>query len=189
MPTAAPDASQALSIAPPTAAADSTNAAPAQSDRASAPVAALALRDGDELKLDALALRIAARSADGDSRFTIRLDPPELGHIEVNLNVSSQGHAQAAVVVDKPNTLDLLQRDAPTLERALKDAGLNLSGDLSFSLKSDGAPQFWRDEQNAPRMRDLEVVEAASANAAINGAARLAAPYYGAGTSRLDITV
>jgi len=146
-------------------------------------------RDTDGLRIDALALRIAARTAGDDSRFTIRLDPPELGHIEVNLNVNSQGHAQAALVVEKPHTLELLQRDAATLERALKDAGLDLGTELSFSLKGEGTSPFWRDEQNAPRGRNFEIAEAANANAAMSGAAALAAPYYGAGTLRLDITV
>jgi hypothetical protein len=40
------------------------------------------------------------------------------------------------VVVDRPATLDLLQRDAKALERALQDAGLQTgSGSLSFNLR------------------------------------------------------
>ena len=90
--------------------------------------------------MQTLALHIAARSARGDSRFTIRLDPPELGRIEVNLSVTSHGHAQAVLAVEKPQTLDLLLRDAPALERALKDAGLELGSNLSFSLKEEAHP-------------------------------------------------
>ena len=132
-------------------------------------------------------LRIAARSADSDSRFTIRLDPPELGHIEVNLNVSAQGHAQAALVVEKPHTLELLQRDAATLERALKDAGLELSTELSFSLKGEGHRSSGA--MNATVMRRNLESSRQKRNAAISGAAALGVTYYGAGTTRLDITV
>ena len=32
----------------------------------------------------------------------IRLDPPELGRIEVSLNVDAKGNAQAALTADKP---------------------------------------------------------------------------------------
>jgi flagellar hook-length control protein FliK len=43
------------------------------------------------------------------------------------------------VVVDRPATLDLLQRDARNLERILQDAGLQTdSGSLSFSLRNSG---------------------------------------------------
>src|SRR4029077_15639496 len=168
---------QALSFAP--AAATSDSGGPVSAITDAIPGFAPAPRDTDDLSTDALALRIAVRSAGDDSRFTIRLDPPELGHIEVNLSVSSQGHAQAALVVEKPHPLELLQRDAATLERALKDAGLDLGTELSFSLKGEGAPQFWRDEQSS-RNRNIEIAETANANAAIIGTAALADSYYSA---------
>jgi len=160
-------------------------------DSRSQPQLALSLREDADSSLSALALRIAARSAGGDSRFTIRLDPPELGRIEVNLSVTSQGHAQAMLAVEKPQTLDLLQRDAPALERALRDAGLDLGGDLSFSLKGEGRPDAWRDDRGSARDRNIEIaaIEAANAKAVMIGASVLASPYYGAGPARLDITV
>lgn len=46
------------------------------------------------------------------------------------------GKAQASLSVEKPQTLALLQKDSSQLERALKDAGLDLSQNgLNFSLK------------------------------------------------------
>ena len=141
--------------------------------------------------LDALALRIATRSAEGDRNFSIRLDPPELGRVEISLNVSATGHAQAEFTADKPQTLDLLQRDAPALERALKDAGLNLAGGFAFSLKGENRQgSSWRDMQHG-RARGLNItaVDAAAANANLSGAVALAARAYGLATSRLDIRV
>jgi flagellar hook-length control protein FliK len=140
---------------------------------------------------DALALKIAAHSAAGDNSFSIRLDPPDLGRIEVNLNVRSDGHAQAELSADKPQTLELLQKDASSLERALKDAGLNLAGGLAFSLKGEGKSQAWRDMQNGSRGRSLQIsaTDAGSANAAIAANAALAAQAYGLPTKRLDIRV
>jgi flagellar hook-length control protein FliK len=144
----------------------------------------------DRSAFDALALRIASHSSDGDRHFSIRLDPPELGKIEVNLNVDAHGHAQAELSADKPQTLELLQKDASTLERALKDTGLNLSGGLAFSLKGEGRSQAWRDSQNG-RSRSLQIAgaDAASANAALTARAALAAQAYGLPTSQLDIRV
>jgi flagellar hook-length control protein FliK len=85
---------------------------------------------------DALALAIATKSVDGVRHFDIRLDPPELGRVQVHLSVDATGTAQAHLVVDKPQTLEMLQRDAPNLNRALTDAGLDLSNNgLNFSLR------------------------------------------------------
>jgi chemotaxis protein MotD len=146
---------------------------------------------GDAPSFDALALRIAAHSDDGENNFSVRLDPPELGRIEVHLNVDSDGNAQASLTADKPQTLELMQKDASSLERALKDAGLNLAGGMSFSLKGDGKSQAWRDTQNTSRGRNLQIasVDAASANAAITSSAALAAQAYGLPVARLDIRI
>ena len=140
-------------------------------------------------EMQTLALHIAARSAKGDSKFAIRLDPPELGQIDVNLSVNSHGHAQAVLAVEKPQTLDLLLRDAPTLERALKDAGLELGGNLSFSLKEEGQQGFARNDQYSPPTKTLELVptEAPKAQAALS--ASIVEQLYGLRTARLDIMV
>jgi flagellar hook-length control protein FliK len=141
--------------------------------------------------MDGLALRIAAKSAGGESQFTVRLDPPELGRIEVTLNVNSQGAAHASLSADKPHTLELLQRDAPALERALKDAGLDLAGGLSFSLKSDGQPGDWRNAQaqNQGNPVRIDAVDSANSNAMAVPAAAFIANGWSAGNARLDITV
>jgi hypothetical protein len=183
--TAAPTPDN-ISVPPPPA-----NESAAVDRSAEAPVKlALVARDGQQTaELQTLALHIVARSARGDSRFTIRLDPPELGRIDVNLSVTSHGHAQAVLAVEKPQTLDLLLRDAPTLERALKDAGLELGSDLSFSLKEEGRPHFTRDDHYAPPPRTFELVpaESTSTNPVLNTS--LVEQLYGLRAARLDITV
>jgi flagellar hook-length control protein FliK len=86
--------------------------------------------------LPALAVEIAARSQSGAKQFDIRLDPPELGRVEIRLSIDATGKASAHLSADQPQTLDLLQKDAPTLTRALRDAGLNVSQNgLNFSLR------------------------------------------------------
>lgn len=84
----------------------------------------------------AIAVAIAARSRDGSNQFQIRLDPPELGRIDVKLDVDKSGQVNTHLTVDRPETLDLLQRDARGLERALQQAGLKTgNGGLEFSLR------------------------------------------------------
>ena len=83
-----------------------------------------------------MAVDVAARSQSGARQFDIRLDPPELGRVEVRLSIDAHGKAEAHLTADQPQTLDLLQKDAPALARALRDAGLNVAQDgLNFSLK------------------------------------------------------
>jgi flagellar hook-length control protein FliK len=195
-----PEPAPAISTVPNHAALDvpaaaTPNAPPAPALRSDADVPVrlsfAAPNAANDPSFDALALKIAARSADGDNNFSIRLDPPELGRIEVNLNVRSDGHARAELSADKPQTLELLQRDASSLERALKDAGINLAGGLAFSLKGDGKSQAWRDMQNGARGRALQIaaVDAANANADAAVAAALVRNPYGLSTARLDIRV
>lgn len=72
----------------------------------------------------------------GKDQIRIRLNPAELGQIDVSLKVRRDGTIKAIVTVDRPETFDLMQRDARGLERALQDAGLKAdSGSLSFNLR------------------------------------------------------
>ena len=86
-----------------------------------------------------IAVQIQNAMQNGNSRVTVALHPAELGRVEVKLNIDKDKHVTATVVVDRPATLDLLQRDAKALERALQDAGLQAdSGSLSFNLRDSG---------------------------------------------------
>jgi len=94
-----------------------------------------------------LAVEIVSRAQDGLRRFEIRLDPPELGRIDVRLDVDTAGKVTSRLTVERAETLDLLRRDAPQLERALQHAGLNTEGGLEFSLRD----QNFANREQAPR--------------------------------------
>jgi flagellar hook-length control protein FliK len=96
--------------------------------------------------LPALAVQIAAKSQGGTKQFDIRLDPPELGHVDVRLSIDATGKASAHLTADQPQTLDLLQKDASSLTRALRDAGLDVSQNgLNFSLRQQNGNGFGGD--------------------------------------------
>jgi hypothetical protein len=134
----------------------------------------------------ALAVQIAAKSDEGTKHFDIRIDPPELGRVEVKLTIDDAGHAQAHLSVEKPQTLDLLQNDRNNLERALRDSGIALSQNgLNFSLKG----QDRQGENPAPfrgRSRNLAVTAAIESTSA---AAAASTNSFAAGNARLDIRV
>ena len=83
-----------------------------------------------------LAVAIASRAQAGSNQFDIRLDPPELGRIDVRLDVDSNGQVTSHVTVDRPDTLNLLQSQQTQLERALEQAGLKTADNgLQFTLR------------------------------------------------------
>lgn len=89
-----------------------------------------------------LAAQIARKFSDGARVFDIRLDPQELGRVDVRLELGPDNRVSAVLSAERTETLAELQRSARDLERALQDAGLDLSEDgLSFNL-SDGSNPF-----------------------------------------------
>ncbi|MDQ2079850.1 flagellar hook-length control protein FliK [Xanthobacteraceae bacterium Astr-EGSB] len=107
---------------------------------AAATPAAASQAPATAIPIASVAVEIAARAQAGNNRFEIRLDPPELGRIDVKLDVDRHGNVTSHLVVERSQTLDLLRRDAPQLERALNDAGLKTGdGAMQFSLRDQGA--------------------------------------------------
>lgn len=89
--------------------------------------------------LEALAVQIARKFEAGVGRFEISLHPAELGRLDISLSVADDGHVQAILRAERPETLELLQRDARSLEQQLRQAGLEVgSNALSFSLSGNG---------------------------------------------------
>ena len=122
-----------------------------------------ALANAPHVPVSALAVHIAQQASNGARRFDIRLDPPELGRIEVRLDVSREGQVMTHLVVERAETLDLLQRDARQLERALQDAGLKTSEeDMKFSLKDQGLAQG--DDDNFDTEDETDARDASEAN-------------------------
>lgn len=73
-----------------------------------------------------------------DAMLKLRLDPPELGRVEVKMSVDKNNITKIVLSAEKPETFMMLQRDAHILERALQDAGLSTdNGNLSFELAQD----------------------------------------------------
>jgi flagellar hook-length control protein FliK len=84
-------------------------------------------------------VEIGLRALQGLKEFQIRLDPAELGRVEIRLSIDEDSTVTAKVVVDRVDTLNLLQRDARTLERAFEQAGLkSADGGIDMTLRDPG---------------------------------------------------
>ena len=137
--------------------------------------------------LPALAAEIVAKSQSGAKQFDIRLDPPELGRVDVRLSIDSTGKASAHLTADQPQTLTLLQNDAPALTRALREAGLDVSQDgLNFSLRQQ-AENFNGKSGEDGRRGSARNFSLAATNEI--DATTVTAAYRAAANGRLDIRV
>ncbi len=105
---------------PPAAAASSSVASPS----AASPAAQVAP-----------ALVAFARAPDGAPRLTLRLDPPELGHVQISIERPQDAPARVEITVQRQETLTLLLRDQPQLQTALNQAGVPQDGrSITFHL-------------------------------------------------------
>jgi len=193
----APQADQAPAAAKPAPAAQTQIQQPAAIQTApvgasTAPAAAQAATQAPQTPADVpssvaeLGTAIAVKAAGGAKSFEIRLDPAELGRVEVRLDVGADGKADATITVHRPETLALLISDSQNLERTLRDAGLDVSNSsLNFSLKGDGRQGDGGGASGALKrnLPDSVVARSEAANASI-ASQSLASP-----NARLDIRV
>ncbi|MGE0830344.1 MAG: flagellar hook-length control protein FliK, partial [Hyphomonadaceae bacterium] len=94
---------------------------------------------------------IVRRFAGGITQFAVRLDPPELGRVDVRLEVGRDQRVSAVIAADNPQALTDLTRSAREIAHALHSAGLELrENGLSFDLSQR---QFGHADQNAHNPR------------------------------------
>lgn len=83
---------------------------------------------------------IKAGKGGEDSTINLRLDPPELGNVAVKLQFGKDKSVKAHLMVEKPETYMMLQRDGAALERALQSAGYDTHNQtISFELAQDNS--------------------------------------------------
>jgi flagellar hook-length control protein FliK len=71
----------------------------------------------------------------GTNEFTMRLNPSELGGLKIKMAFTEAGKVSAQVMVERPETLELLQREVKGIERAIESGGHKMdSQGISFSL-------------------------------------------------------
>jgi flagellar hook-length control protein FliK len=158
MQAAAPSPAPAAGAAAPSTPPGINGAGPApgmQAAQATDAAAATPQPPTPPIPLGAVPMTIGLRSLSGMNRFAIRLDPVELGRIDVSLDLDKAGgKARAHLVVDRPETLALLQRDAGSLQQALAQAGFDVgaeAGGIDLSLRGETGSQGGRDGESASR--------------------------------------
>lgn len=84
---------------------------------------------------------ISAAQPNAPQHLIIRLDPAELGRVQVRIERTPDGPARVELVVERPDTLLMLLRDQPQLHRALDLAGVPAPDrTLQFQLAPAATP-------------------------------------------------
>lgn len=92
--------------------------------------------------MEQVSVQIQRAVAQGADRINIKLHPAHLGRVEVRLDIAADGQLSAVIMAEKPDTLELLQRDIKGLEKALQQAGLGTDSDsFNFGLKQKSGQQ------------------------------------------------
>ncbi|WP_294258408.1 flagellar hook-length control protein FliK [uncultured Sphingomonas sp.] len=113
----------------------SGHVAPAASAAPAAPAAepVLNARAGELGR--SLGVEIARKVDAGEDMLRVRMNPSELGRVEVTLAFDDKGRVQATMRAESQHTLELLRQEAPDLGRALDQAGIR-SDASSFRFES-----------------------------------------------------
>lgn len=119
----------------------STSTQSAASAHAAAPATSEPVLNGRVGELGrSLGVEIARKVDAGEDTLRVRLNPAELGRVEVTLAFDDNGRVQATMRADSQHTLDLLRQDAPDLGRALDQAGIRSdAGSFRFESRDGGA--------------------------------------------------
>ena len=79
-----------------------------------------------------------ARDPSGERHMTLQIQPEALGHLQIQIDHTPGSSLRVQIIVERPETLALLQRDTPQLLRALDQAGVLRDG-MTFNFHAASA--------------------------------------------------
>jgi flagellar hook-length control protein FliK len=129
-------------------------AEPAPAHRHAEPTASAAVAPAGAEPRAVVAQVAVAMGKSSEGNVEIRLDPPELGRVQILLQ-PADGGVQAVVLAQRPETQDLLRRHAELLAQELGAAGfgsvsLDFGGGAPSADRDDRPPAAWHAAAFAP---------------------------------------
>jgi hypothetical protein len=125
----------------------------AQSANATALAHAAALVRGAPQTVANLAAQIARKLDGRSTRFDVQLEPAGLGKVDVRVEIDAAGKMSAALAFDNQQAAAELKSRAGELQRALEQAGFDLSGGLSFDVSGQGGQAQGQQDDTTPAFR------------------------------------
>ena len=75
----------------------------------------------------------------GNQKLSVLLNPPELGRVQLDVEMDAKNQIKISMVTEKDAAYMLLQRDTNMLEQTLQNAGLDVdAGDIDLSMAGQG---------------------------------------------------
>ena len=101
-----------------------------------------------------LAAQIVKKLEGRSTQFDVALNPEGMGRVDVRIEIGAQGRLTASMSFENPQAAAELRIRAGELQKALEQAGFDVSGGLRFDVAADrghgqaGQGQFGQDAQN-----------------------------------------
>ncbi len=90
--------------------------------------------------IEQVKVNITKSAVKGVDKIDISLKPEELGHIEIKMHLAKNGRLQAEIIASRPETMEMLQKEAQNLQRSFEEAGFQTDeNSLNFSCREDNA--------------------------------------------------
>ena len=102
-------------------------------------------------------VNITQSAIKGVDKVEIKLNPADLGQLEIKMQIGKDGRLQAHIIASNAETLDLLQKDLSNLKDAFNNAGYQ-TDDGSFSFSYRGEEQNNNNEREQLRNFIGEVI-------------------------------
>ena len=120
--------------------------------------------------IDQVKVNITKSAVKGIDKIDISLKPVDLGHIEVKMQIGKDGKLQAHIISSRPETMEVLQKEIQTLEKAFNDAGFQTDeGSLSFSFRGGNQANQNQEHDNGLRNFIGDIFEKEASNDLLAG--------------------
>lgn len=98
----------------------------------------VAYRSGRPTVSEQVHVSVRKAISEGLDKLTVRLDPANLGKVEVRMEMNSNGTSHIVFTAEHKSTLDALQQDARYLQKSLEESGVKAdAGTMEFNLKQN----------------------------------------------------
>lgn len=119
---------------------------------------------------DQVRVNITKSAVKGIDKIDITLKPEDLGRIEIKMQIGKDGKLQAHLVSSRPETMEALQKEMQSLEKAFNDAGFQTDeGSLSFSFRDGNQANQNQERENGLRNFIGDIFEREASSELLSG--------------------
>ena len=97
--------------------------------------------------VEQIKVNITKSAIKGVDTIDIQLKPEDLGKIQIKMHIAKDGKLHADIISSRPETMDMLQKDVSSLQKAFSDAGYDTdSRSFNFSFQKENQSRDGQDD-------------------------------------------